>query len=208
MKKILSAFLFVLAGCLPVTPASEVQTLAVYATPAAQPWLADVYSCVPQGIVLRVGNNPALADLTIRLGEPDLWPAPAYQIGSEDILVLASPRSPLPNLTLEETRLLFAGQGAPSVQVWVYAEGEDVQRVFEQFVMAGRAVTSWARLAVGPQHMFEALSNNSDAVGFLPRRWATGDLRALFVIPNVPVLALVENEPQGALRALLACLQP
>ncbi len=182
--------------------------LEVYATPAAQPWLAEVYSCAPQGIVLRVANNPALADLTIRLGEPDRWPAAAYRIGSEDILVLASPRSPLPDLTLEETRVLFASQGAPSVQVWVYAEGEDVQKVFEQVVMAGRAVTSWARLAVGPQHMSEALSNNPNAVGLLPRRWLTSNLRALFVIPNVPVLALVENEPQGALRALLACLQP
>ncbi len=167
----------------------------------------DVYACAPQGIAMRIVNSPWQADLTIRLGEPNLWPASVYQIGSEDILVLASPQNPLPDLTLEEARALFAGQSAPSVQVWVYAEGEDIQRVFEQDVMAGRPVTSLARLAVGPQHMVEALSQNFDAVGFLPRRWATGNLRALFVLPNIPVLALVENEPQGALRALLACLQ-
>lgn len=157
---------------------------------------------------LRIANSPGQADLFIRLGEPDLWPAPVYQIGSEEILVVAHPKSPLQDLRLEEARALFAGgAGDQSVEVWVYAEGEDVQRVFEQAVMAGRPVTSVARLAVGPQHMSEMLSNIPNSVGFLPRRWMTSDLRTLFVISDVPVLALVQNEPQGMLQALLACLQ-
>lgn len=207
MKQGLSVVLFLLAGCGFVAPAVEMQSLAVYATPAAQPWLADVYACAPEGVVLRLVVSPAEADLTIRLGEPDLWLAPLYQIGSEDLLVVAHPQSLWPDLTLEQTRALFAGAGASGAEVWVYAEAEDGQMAFEQAVMAGRPVTSLARLAVEPQHMSERLSNTPNAIGFLPRRWMTGSLRTLFVVPDVPVLALVESEPQGALRALLACLQ-
>ncbi len=207
MKQVLSAVLFLLAGCGSVAPAVETQSLAVYATPAAQPWLADVYACAPEGVVLRLVVSPAEADLTIRLGEPDLWLGPVYQIGSEDLLVLAHPQSPWPDLTLEQTRALFAGTGESLAEVWVYAQGEDEQMAFEQAVMSGRAVTSLARLAVEPLHMSEMLSTTPNAIGFLPRRWMTGNLRTLFVVPQVPVLALAESEPQGALGALLACLQ-
>ncbi len=209
MKKIIFVALLFLAACAPSdTSTDEVQALDIYATPAAQPWLADVYACAPDGIVLRVVDSPDQADLAIRLGEPDLWLAPVYQIGSEEILLLAHPESPVQDLTLEETRALFAGAGDPSAEVWVYAGGEDAQGIFEQAVMAGRPVTSLARLAAGPQHMSDILSETPNAVGLLPRRWKVGDLRIVYTIPEVPVLALVNDEPQGALRALLACLQP
>jgi len=209
MKKIIFVALLFLAACAPSdTSTDEVQALDIYATPAAQPWLADVYACAPDGIVLRVVDSPDQADLALRLGEPDLWLAPVYQIGSEEILVAAHPASPLQDLTLEETRALFAGAGDPSAEVWVYAGGEDVQGICEQAVMAGRPVTSLARLAAGPQHMSDILSETPNAVGLLPRRWKAGDLRIVYTIPDVPVLALVNGEPQGALRALLACLQP
>lgn len=209
MKKIIFVALLFLAACAPSgTSMDEIQALDIYVTPAAQPWLADVYACAPEGIVLRVVASPGLADLAIRLGEPGLWPGPVYRIGSEEILVAAHPASPLQDLTLEAARALFAGAGDPSAEVWVYAAGEDVQGVFEQAVMAGRPVTSQARLMAGPQHMSEVLSETPNAVGFLPRRWKAGDLHIVYVIPHVPVLALVHGQPQGALRALLACLQP
>ncbi|GAB4504803.1 MAG: hypothetical protein Fur0043_17970 [Anaerolineales bacterium] len=206
--KILLLVLFILAGCVPVAPAIEVQALDIYATPAAQPWLAEAYACAPEGIALRVANSPDQAEMTIRLGESDdLPPALAYQIGKEEILVVAHPASPLRDLTIEEARALFARAGASSVEVWVYDAEEDVQAVFEQAVMEERPITSLARLAVGPQHMSEVLTNNPHAVGLLPRRWVTVDLHTLFIVPDVPVLALLRDEPHGALRVLLACLQ-
>jgi hypothetical protein len=93
------------------------------------------------------------------------------------------------------------------VQVWVYAAEEDVQRVFEQAVMQGRSVTSSARLAISPQHMSDTLNNETNTIGILPQRWKTGDSRFVYSIPDVPVLALVDGEPQGAVQALIACLQ-
>ncbi len=141
------------------------------------------------------------------LGEPDILVSPAFQIDSEEILVVTHRQSPVQNMTLEEVRALFAGQGDPSVQVWVYAEGEDVQRVFEQAVMEGRSVTSLARLATSPQEMSDALNNEPNSVGVLPRHWKAGDSRLVYTVPDVPVLALTGSEPKGETQAILSCLQ-
>ena len=116
-------------------------------------------------------------------------------------------QSPLQNMNVDEVRELFTGQGDPSVQVWGYASGEDTQRVFEQAVMQGRSVTSLARLAVSPQHMSDTLNNEPNAVGILPRHWKVGDSRFVFTIPDVPVLVIASEQPQGAIQAVIACLQ-
>ena len=179
----------------------------VDATPAARPWLADVYDCAPEGTLIRVTNDPASADISLRIGEPDFWPASVYQIDTEEILVVTHRQSPVQNLTVDEVRELFAGGDDPSVQVWVYASGEDVQGVFEQAVMGGRSVTSQARMAVSPGHMSDVLNNEPNTVGILPRRWKAGDSRFVYTILDVPVLALVNEEPQGAIQEIIACIQ-
>ena len=197
-----------LAACVPTeTPIPRTEIVSVYATPATQPWLPDAFACAPAGTAIRVANDPISADISLRLGEPELLVAPAYRIDTEEILVVTHRQSPVQNLTVEEVRELFAGQGDPSVQVWVYASGEDVQWVFEQAVMQGRSVTSLARLAVSPQHMSDTLNNEPNTVGILPRHWKAGDSRFVYTIPDVPVLAQVREEPQGAIQALIACLQ-
>jgi hypothetical protein len=208
VKYIFLATLFLLVACTPtVTPIPETQIVNVYATPSTQPWLPDVFACAPAGTVIRVVNDPISADISLRLGEPDLLVAPAYQIDTEEILVVTHRQSPVQNMSVDEVRELFAGQGAPSVQVWVYAAGEDVQRVFEQVVMQGRSVTSLARLATSPQHMSDTLNNEPNTVGILPHRWKVGNSRFVYTVPDVPVLAIVTEEPQGPIRVIIACLQ-
>jgi hypothetical protein len=202
------AFIFLITACAPTaTPAAETQIINVYTTPAAQPWLANVFACTPFGTVINVVSNPASADISLRIGEPELLTASAYQFDTEEILVVTPRQSPVQNLTLEGARELFAGQGDPSVQVWVYAAGEDVQMVFEQAVMQGRSVTSSARLATGPQQMSDVLNNMPNTVGILPRHWKVGDSRFVYTIPDVPVLALTDEESQGVIQAVIACLQ-
>jgi len=199
---------FIIASCAPIaTPIPETRIVNVYNTPATQPWLADMYACAPAGTIISVTSDPFEAELPLRLGEPDILTTPAFQIDMEDILVVTQRQSPVQNMNVEAVRELFAGQGDPSVQVWVYASGEDVQRVFEQAVMEGRSVTSLARLATSPQHMSDTLNNQPNTVGILPRHWKAGDSRVVYTIPDVPVLAIVDEEPQEDIQALIACLQ-
>ena len=200
--------MLLVASCVPAnTPDSDVQIVSVYTTPATQLWLADIYACAQTGTVVRVTNNPNSADMSLRLGEPDYQPASVYQIDTEEILIVTHRQSPVQNMTMEEARALFAGQDDSSVTVWTYASGEDVQRVFEQAVMQGRSVTSQARMAVSPGHMSDTLNNEPNTVGILPRHWKVGDSRFVYTIPDVPVLALVNEEPQGAIQEIIACLQ-
>ena len=166
-----------------------------------------MFACAPSGTAIRVADSPVDADLSLRLGEPEFVAGVAFRIDSEDILVVTHRQSPVQNLSLEEVRALFAGQGDPSLQVWVYAPGEDVQQVFEQDVMGGRSVTSLARLATSPQEMTDTLNKEPDTIGILPRHWKAGDARIVYSIQDVPVLVLSESEPQGAVRSLIACLQ-
>jgi hypothetical protein len=199
----------ILFSCSTSTPhASQTpQIVTVYSTSAAQPWLSDLYVCASSTTVISRVDDSSSAEIILRVGEPEFLAVPAYQIDTEEILVATHRQSPVQNLSIEEARALFAGQGDPSVQAWVYAPEEDVQGVFDQFVMEGRAVTSSARLAVNPQQMSDTLVNESNAIGILPRHWKAGDVREVFSVATVPVLAITQSEPQGVIKELVACLQ-
>lgn len=210
MKRALLFLVFLLTACasppqtsLPAPP----PIVSVHANPAAEPWLEDVYVCGTEiSAVIRLSVSESDADLRLRLGEPPNLTTPAYQIGTEDVLVVTHPQNSLGELTVDDARRVFA-EGGENVDVWVYASGGEVQEVFERDVMCGTRITSLARLALHPQQMLESLERDSRAVGLLPRRWMRAPLREAFALRDVPVLALTASEPQGAARELIACLQ-
>ena len=198
---------FLLVSCSASTPQTTPQLVRVYATAAAQPWLPPLYVCAESSAAISRVDDPSAAEIMLQVGEPQFLESPAYQIDVEEILIVTHRQSPVQNLTLEQARALFAGQGDPSVQVWVYAASVDVQQVFDRVVMGGRNVTPSARIAVNPQHMSDTLVNESNAVGILPRHWKAGDTRDVYTVASVPVLAITDSEPQGALKEIIACLQ-
>jgi hypothetical protein len=200
---------FLVLSCSTNPPQTTPQVVTVFSTSAAQPWLEPLYACANLTTVISRVDDSSTADIVLRVGEPRMLISPAYQIDTEEILIVTHRQSPIQNLNLEGARALFAGQGDanPSTQVWVYASEEDVQGVFDQIVMEGRTVTFSARLAVNPQHMSDTLVNESNAVGILPRHWKVGDAREVFSVAVVPVLAITQSEPQGVIKELVACLQ-
>lgn len=207
MKRVSILFLFCLflSSCAPATQTPQTEVVNVYATSAAQPWLTELFACADDSaVVLNVTANAP--DIYLRVGEPETFVFPAYQIDEEEFLVVAHRESPMQNLTLEETRALFA-QGNVSVQVWVYSSDADLQIVFDQLVMKGRSVTSFARLATSPQQMSDLLNAEKDSVGILPRHWKMGNAREIFSAGVAPVLAITKLEPRGAVVDLVSCLQ-
>jgi hypothetical protein len=209
MIRFLLATLLFLSACAPTaTPASTPQLIRIQATAATQPWLADAYNCA-QGLssILANVDDPNLADISIRMGEPESLSAFAYQIDIEDLLIVTHRESQLQNLTAEDARRLFSHLEPQVVQVWVFASGEDTQQVFVHEVLHGQMLTSLAQVAVSPQQMSDSLNQDKNAVGILPRRWKAETMREIFRLSEIPVLALVKSEPQGLIKALLACLQ-
>ena len=218
---ILNLACFLLASCSSATTTVSMQQLTIQYTAASIPWLADLTNCAGANVVnaeQRAADflDPQVVDMALRIGQPDTLASPAFQIGSEEILVIVNSQNPINHLTLDQVRGLFSGQilnwqevngSNDPVQVWVFATGEDVQRIFEQSVLGGSPVTSTARLATDMEEMSQAIADDMDAVGILPRHWNMGNVSDVFTVATVPVLALTEGEPQGAVEGLLACLQ-
>jgi len=210
-----------LPSCNSATPTVSAGPLTVQYTAAAAPWLADLYDCAGANVVTaeqRAADflDPQSVNLAIRIGQPANLTSAAYQIGSEELLVILNPQNPINSLTAEQVRGLFTGQvlnwreikgsNAP-VQVWVFSSGEDVQQIFDQIALGGSPTTSTARLAAGPDEMAQAIASDVNAVGILTRHWKAGNISTVYTVASVPVLALTPAEPQGAVQELLACLQ-
>ncbi|MBI5824903.1 MAG: hypothetical protein HZB18_12810 [Chloroflexi bacterium] len=206
---ILSFFLlssFLLSSCTPATqPPSQTEVITIYATPAAEPWMSDLFACA-NDLSVTLNVSAESPEIYLRLGEPETLLTPAYQIDEEEILIVTNRESPVQNLSLQEAQDLFA-QGNDSAQVWVYSSEADVQILFDQLVMKGRSVTSFARMAAGPQEMSDALISESNSVGILSKRWMSGSLREVYSVGIVPVLTITQAEPQGAVGELISCLQ-
>lgn len=198
---------FLLFSCSTKPPQASLQTVSVYSTFAAEPWLTDLYACADSVATLVRVDDSNSADIVLRIGEPEFLSSFAYQIGEEEILIAVNRQSSIQNLTLDEARALFMGLGDSSAQVWVYSSDADVQKVFDRFVMEGRSVASSALIAVNPQQMSDELLSQPNAVGILTRRLMTDDLREVYPIAKVPALALAKSEPQGAVNQLIGCLQ-
>lgn len=200
-------FLFFVAACAPSATLVTPEVVTLYSTSAAESWLYELYDCAGTSPVLSRVDDASTADIVLRVGEPQALSSFAYQIDTEEILIVTHRQSAVNNLSIEDARALFAGQGDPSVQVWVYASDADVQEVFDQFVMEGRPVMPSAMVAANPQQMSDTVVNEPNTVGILPKHWKVGDSRFVYTIPNIPVLAITQNEPRGTIKELIACLQ-
>jgi len=210
-----------LPACNSATPTAGAEPITVQYTAAAAPWLADLYECAGVNLVTaeqRAANfmDPQTVNMAIRIGPSADLSSLAYQIGSEELVVILNPQNPINALTADQVRGLFTGQtlnwqeidGSDTpVQVWVFSSGEDVEQIFEQTTLGGSPVTSFARLAMSMHEMAQAIAGDVNAVGVLPAHWKTENVADVFTIATVPVLALTPGEPQGAVYELIACLQ-
>jgi hypothetical protein len=212
---------FLLPSCNSATQTVPAEPITVQYTAAAAPWLTDLYDCAGANVVTSEQRAANFLDLqsvnmAIRIGQSANLTSPAYQIGSDQLLVIVNPHNPIDALTAEQVRGLFTGQvlnwqevngsDAP-VQVWVFSFDDDIQQIFEQTALGGSLVTSLARLAADPDQMAKAIASDVNAVGILTFHWNTANVSAVYTGASMPVLALTPTEPQGLVQELLACLQ-
>jgi hypothetical protein len=210
----LLALLALTPSCGPPSVAAPIP-LRVYASSAASPWLGAVYDCAGLSLAIVLVDE-ASADLVLRVGEPEELVDPAFQIGSEDLIVVTHPEVGVGALTADQVEALFAGQianwtdvgGADlPVQVWVFAASVDIQQVFDQTMLHERPVDSLARLAFSGQHMSDSVGATAGSVGLLTRRWRAGNTREVFKVATLPVLAVAREPLERSLSGLLSCVQ-
>src|SRR5688572_12863516 len=193
---------FFLLSCSP-QPTTPTQIITMNYSPFIEFQMDEVFACANDlSIVLNVSVESP--EIYFQIGEPDALYSFAYQIDEEEVVVAVNRQSEIQDLLLEGVQDLFSSE---KYQVWVYSSDSEMQELFDQFVMQGRSVSSFAKIAPSPQVMAEALSSESNAVGFIPKQEMTENLREVYSMGTFPVLALTEAEPQGAVKNLLGCLQ-
>lgn len=168
--------------------------------------MVDLFACAEESSI-TVKVTAEEPDISLRIGESEMSIFPVYQIDEVELLIVTHLESQVRSLSIEEVQSLFAGAGDPSVQVWVYPSRLDMQRLFDQAVMQGRGVTSSARVAVNPSQMSEVIRNEINAVGILSRSWAVESVREIYSLGRFPVLAVLREEAQGAVKSVIVCLQ-
>jgi ABC-type phosphate transport system substrate-binding protein len=184
-------------------------------TSAASSRLTDLYNCSTPSTVILL-SDPQAADITLRLGPPASLSSPAFQIGTDDVAVIVQSQNNIDNLTADQIHSIFLGQVTDwkdvggsdmPIQVWTYAQGEDIQQIFEQNVMNNQPVTTLARLAVSAQNMLDSVGNDAGSIGFLPRSLETTNVHDVYKVASEPLLAITKSQPQVAINDLIACLQ-
>ncbi len=217
MRKIFFILILLLSACAPAGPAATPRVVSVYASSATQAWLAELYDCAAQqSVVLKLADSSADAEVVLRLGEPANLSTPAFQVDTEELLVVVNRVHPFNILSAEQVGGLFTGQISDwsqidasktgKVQIWVFAQSEDIQEVFAE-TLGGSPIVSTARLAVSPDAMSQAIANDENAIGILSRHWKMGNVADVYMATVMPVLAITPSEPQGLIKDLLVCLQ-
>jgi hypothetical protein len=219
------------------TPAPTPEAINIIYPQALQAWADNLVSCAsnhPQ-IALYFMESDVLvknilpSNIVLEFGNPDNTSEVTYQsqVGWEQVVVLVNKENPLTQLSIDELKSIFSGQvvelengSGRSTQVWVLPEGEPTRMIFDQVVMQNQSLTTDSMLVPDPSAMLEALSQNIDAIGYIPRSYLntnnpsySNKVKIVQLEPSIdallrqPVIALTQGEPKGLLRYLLVCLE-
>jgi len=111
MCKLFLSVLILLAlfvsSCSTSTPPPTPQVVSVFSSSAAEPWLSKLYDCAAKqnNVALSRVDDTNSAEIVLQIGEPTVTSF-AYQIDTEEILIVTQRQSPVNNLTLEDARAL------------------------------------------------------------------------------------------------------
>ena len=177
------------------------------------------------------------SDLILRWGSPAGLTQPAFQIGSERLVLAVNAANPLSTLPLDLARQVFSG----NIMTWgdlyktcpecfaanyassyenktialnFYSASEDIQELFMDKVMGNQPVASAAALLLpDPIAMQEILASDAYAIGFLPSHLLDANLKEVNLkgldssLLQQPILAISQNIPQGKTSQWLLCIQ-
>jgi hypothetical protein len=217
-------FLILLSGCTSTdvaTETTETVTLSVVISPAVFPVRLAVSTCgaqTPEVVVFirESFTGQTNADLVIRLGEPDNFPPFVAQVAQEELVLVVNSGNQAATMTLNLVADVFSGRihnwsmiggSDAEIQVWTFIEADETRQIFEREVLGGGRVVSNALLAPHPSAMLEAITRDPLAVGYIPKAWSTGEVSTILLGIQLPVLVVADEQPQGAARELVACLQ-
>jgi len=207
------------------TPALRPWRERIAACAASQPQIGLRLEETAPGAAAQAGAESAAqaADASLALGEPEQTGGFFSLLGYEDLRLVIQRVNPLTEIAQADLANLLSGQAvwynlpggagfeAP-LEVWAYPQGDELERSLRP-VFPVWSSAAW--LAPDPQAVLEAVAINKGGVGFVPQSWLDAGETEVKTLPlppaaaaalRLPVTAHSPAEPQGALRALLACI--
>lgn len=220
-KRVFILSIFLLSACGSKSPTGISQNISIQYTPATAGVISDLLACASSSEVSAVIQptdflNYQSVDMVIRVGEPPNLANPAFQIGTENILVIANQENPITTLTSDQVRSVFMGRkqkwselegNDSAIQIWVFPSSEDIQILFNETILQGSPVTPTARVATSMADMVQAITSDVNAIGILPDNWKRDGIVTVFDVGAFPVLAITSTQPEALLSTIITCMQ-
>ena len=222
MRFFLLTFFFFLASCTPKNIFTAVDTpkqiIRIHLTSSTEAWMPQIYDCADRSQIGLVARTPniAEADISIRLDEQEKTNIPAYKIGETELVVVGNASNSLEALSKEEVEAIFAGKirnwaeiggEDAEIQLWGYGQENELQAAFNEILFETGKISTLARQAQNPGEMREEIAKDANAVGIISGDYLGNNIQILYSIKKLPVLAIPQQEAQGAILSLLSCLQ-
>lgn len=206
-----------LVACAAPTPTTAPPlrpTLSVRVSDVTAPLLYDLAAAYPTATVLVAPD----ADLWLTIDDPspELFTTP---IGYIEFALVVHPANPLTSLTITQTRDIFRGattdwaQVSPGlsglIQVVSREDEAESARALMNRLLDKTITTRTALLAPSWAAMREAISGDTNTIGYLPRAELDPTVKALSVEADLRMMmaAVSATEPIGPARDFLAWIQ-
>ncbi len=219
------------------TPAPTPEAIQVIFPSALKSWADKFSRCASNNplVGLYFFQSPSADkffdsnNLVLELGEPLQIEEDSYlsQIGWDQIDVIINQDNNISQLTTNELQGIFSGltsiwatDNSQPIQVWVLPDDDTVRKYFDHAVLQSHPLTSEAKLAPDSDAMLQAVSNDTNAIGYLPESIISSSDPAVVSKVKIiqvdtslqdefsqPVIAITQNEPEGLMRELLVCVQ-
>ena len=219
VRVLLLSFLFFLTACTPKTSSVDLEDnprlFFLHSTSSTENWIPLVYACADRTRVGLVALTPDLgnADISLRIGSAEK----GYLIDEIDFAVVGNIENPLSALTQGEVASIFTGKisnwienGGDDAQIvlWVYDdEQNDIQVVFNEKMLEGGTLSTMAYQAQNTEKVRIEIAKDKYALGIIPQAEMVENLRILYIIEKIPVLAVVKEDVHEDIFLIINCLQ-
>ena len=224
----LAALCALLAACAAPTPPAPT-TLRIEATDLTAPLLSDLAAAYAE-VNPNVSVIPTVVPLSalsadLAAGRADLGLAVnrdpgqfATPLGYVSFIIVAHPSNPIGSLSAAQVREIYSGGvtdwgqvGGPNgvIQVVGREDASDAARAFGLSALSGAIPTPNMLVAPGWPAMREAVSENPNALGYLPAPELDATVKPLSVDAywRALIVAVALQEPTGPARDFLAWAQ-
>lgn len=216
---------------------SVLEVITLQTTPSLAHWLPEVAACANTlpgvGVYTNIIPSSALdisaADLTVRLGNPLDTDPFVTVLGTENLVIIAGPEAPVTSLSLESLQAIFTGEitdwrdvpeaseagitdNAP-ITLLSYPQGNGLRSQFTEIYLNSVRLTDNVKAFSTVDALAALLEAYPTAITYALSSQVPSNSQVLPITgkkspsTEIYVIAVSQNELQGAIRSLLLCLQ-